>query len=472
MPVNPMTGEIESYEAPTLGASVGMSALGTAGLDAPLPMRMLEKMPGMPTMFLFGINRGSNTLLKGGHSPHLLNKTDDFIRRGPKPGKSPFLRPSIRNNAPRFKNFTQYTDLSIFSDPKNLRYSPFTAGGFGRSGVANKAAAKLGVSVGEDASAFGPGLFSAISAGRRVDTLEKRALSGNSKRSAKALAKLGQVDQNIGTLVGMNNPALNAHRGLVTAMPRVSTTPMNYYERGFMHYLNTNSARLSVMDEAGLAMVKQRGATVAGQIGVRGNQLASSLSGVGTRHLAGYARGALGYADVAGLADEALAGANRAVGHFAAGFGESGIVGRKGVTYMAEDAAKILAKEGGGVLKHLGVKGTAQLVKQGGLKVGASLGMRAGALALPGLQILAAASFAYDIGRMGGEIIKSGINLARDAGKSMRGTIDKPLMGMGYKDTEAAATSRSRGVMAIQNSRLNMRSLLGSEASMLAAHYG
>jgi hypothetical protein len=54
----------------------------------------------------------------------------------------------------------------------------------------------------------------------------------------------------------------------------------------------------------------------------------------------------------------------------------------------------------------------------------------------------------------------------------MKGTINKPLFGMGYKDTEVAATSRARGVMAIQNSQLNARSALGSEASMMAAHFG
>jgi hypothetical protein len=73
---------------------------------------------------------------------------------------------------------------------------------------------------------------------------------------------------------------------------------------------------------------------------------------------------------------------------------------------------------------------------------------------------------------MGGEVVKSGINLAKDAVKSMKGSIDKPSFGMGYKDNEVAATSRARGVMAIQNSRLNARSALGSEGAMMASHFG
>jgi hypothetical protein len=109
----------------------------------------------------------------------------------------------------------------------------------------------------------------------------------------------------------------------------------------------------------------------------------------------------------------------------------------------------------------------------GATKAGAKfLGARAAALAIPGLQFVAAASFIYDLGKMGGEIVKSGINLARDANRSLQGSMGKPLFGMGYRDSEMAATSRSRGVMAIQNSRLNARSVLGSEASMMAAHFG
>jgi hypothetical protein len=54
----------------------------------------------------------------------------------------------------------------------------------------------------------------------------------------------------------------------------------------------------------------------------------------------------------------------------------------------------------------------------------------------------------------------------------MQGTMNNDVFGNGYKDNEVAATSRARGVMAIQNSRLNARSLLGSEGAMMHAHFG
>ena len=100
------------------------------------------------------------------------------------------------------------------------------------------------------------------------------------------------------------------------------------------------------------------------------------------------------------------------------------------------------------------------------------MGARTASMAIPGLNLLATASLVYDLGKMGGALVKGGLNLAKDAVKSMKGSIDKPGFGMGYKDNEVAATSRARGVAAIQNSRLNARSALGNEGSMMAAHFG
>ena len=82
------------------------------------------------------------------------------------------------------------------------------------------------------------------------------------------------------------------------------------------------------------------------------------------------------------------------------------------------------------------------------------------------------ASMVYDIGKGVGKMMMGGVNFGKDALKSMQGSMNKPLFGAGFKDNEVAATSRSRGVMAIQNSRLNARSSLGSEGAMMAAHFG
>lgn len=191
------------------------------------------------------------------------------------------------------------------------------------------------------------------------------------------------------------------------------------------------------------------------------------MAGKGTRYMAGYARGALGFSEVAGLEGSANLGAKQALTHMTEALGK-GIIGSEGTALTGEVAAQSILKEG--VLKTLGFKGGMEAL---GTKAGAKvLAMRGFAQALPGINFLATAKLVYDVGRMGGELIQSGINLASDAEKSLQGSFSKPVFGMGYRDTEAAATSRSRGVMAIQNSRLNARSALGSEASMMSAHFG
>jgi len=77
-----------------------------------------------------------------------------------------------------------------------------------------------------------------------------------------------------------------------------------------------------------------------------------------------------------------------------------------------------------------------------------------------------------DIALMSGKVFASAAKTAIDAGNSIKGSIDKPIMGMGFRDNSIAATSRQRGVMAIQNSRLNMRSVLGNEAAGIHAAWG
>jgi hypothetical protein len=91
---------------------------------------------------------------------------------------------------------------------------------------------------------------------------------------------------------------------------------------------------------------------------------------------------------------------------------------------------------------------------------------------VPGLNVVMYAWMAADLAKMGIELMKGMEEFGKDAVQSLKGSIDKPVMGMGYADNTVAATSRQRGVMAIQNSRLNARSILGNEAAPLAAHFG
>jgi len=125
-----------------------------------------------------------------------------------------------------------------------------------------------------------------------------------------------------------------------------------------------------------------------------------------------------------------------------------------------------------GILKTLGTKGAAQAVKAGGARVGMAVAGEALLAAIPGVNLVFAADLAYNLAKLAGAGVKAGINFGKDGMKSMTGTMNNGLFGNGYKDNEVAATSRARGVSAIQNSRLNARSLLGSEGAMMHAHFG
>jgi len=471
MPIDPMTGQMIPY--------------GAGAQDMPLAMRMLEDSPGMLALAGFGANRGSNTILRGGFmddSKIFANRRADRYRvfssnslspvsanqyvgssarrsRMAAQGRQNFARSSRVNNfTMRPRAFSRFHSLSVFG-PVGIgakgttgAYTPFMG-----SQLLGKVPGVASFTGASGEGAFGPGLLSFVTAGTKADRIERRALAG----SARARRRLSSIDQNITRLAGMNNQAIMSTPSAVQrARIRPGTSTLTAQQR--LASARSSVALGSVYDRGMAGAVSARmgasavGTSAGGTVGVRGNLLASSMAGPGTRYMAGYFRGAMGYADVAGLEGKALEGAQRAVSQFTEALGGRGRVANKALEQ--------------GLFKTLGAKnvGKALMTRQGAAVIGArTIGM-----AIPGLNVLATASLAYDLGKMGGEIVKSGINLARDAAKSVQGSIYKPLFGMGYVDTEAAATSRSRGVMAIQNSRLNARSVLGSEAGMMAARYG
>jgi|688.fasta_scaffold294155_2 hypothetical protein len=472
MALNPFTGEIGGYESPSTAAGIGMASLETAGVQSPLAFRMLEQAPSASAAFFFSVNRGSNTILKGGYADNAKYrfKKDYFgqritqkrmlARRATRlqaSGKSaPFLRPAMRNTALMPRNLSRFSSLSALSDPSANKYSPFSASSFlNKTRFGSQLSEKItGEALSPGATSFGPGLLSFVTAGRKADVLERKALAGNKR----AMRKLQTLDKNIQSLATINNPTFIKGvrtRGYVPAggvrSDIVYSNGRGRVAKGVKEmklYTGSGENMVSKIYKAGQFIPKDAQVPVysrvgtpgfslaksamvtgegAGTVGVRRNMLASSMSGEATRYMAGYVSGAMGFADVTGLEGMALKGAGKAVEHM---------------------ASESMAKRG------------------------LAMGAKYAGMALPGVNLLMTASLVYDLGKMAGEVVKSGINLARDAGKSLQGTIAKPMFGMGYKDTEAAATSRSRGVMAIQNSRLNMRSLLGNEASMMASYYG
>lgn len=447
--------------------------------DVPLGLRMVEHLPGISTAVAFGSFRGSNTMMYGGFMDDLgdpqkilsARRQKRMAKRASKhrlisggqmsaaadshfmgsasraanaraAGKTPFLRSSRVNNAtlnPRA--FFRAHSQTIFAGESAGAYSMFGGYKMLNSKYGNRLAKRItGESISSGEKAFGPGLLSGIAAGVKTDALERRALKGSSR----AAAKLARIDNATASMLRMNNPAL--------ASKFIAPT------------LGSSGGVATLSNQIVGASYGQ-----AGTVGVRGNLQASALTGAATGVMAGYARGSLGYGRAVGyqgLSGNALKGAKMAEKQFVTAFGRAGL-GTRSLAYEAlqpGNLIKTLKATDSGI-----IKGLSSIAAKGG---GKALAMRGAALAVPGVQVLAAASLAFDLAQMGGELVKSGINFVRDANKSLQGSIAKPTFGMGYKDTEAAATSRARGVAAIQNSRLNARSMLGTEAAMMAARYG
>ena len=470
--------------------------------NAPLAFRMMEHMPGLTASLLFASHRGSNTILRGGFmddrrrgpgklggfargSNELIQPTSrayygSSARRsrlaaaaGTSEGKMAFGKGARVNHiTARPRALSRYNSLSIFNASNNAAtYSPFqfmsrVAGSQLKKSEAFRNAFYGGREIGKEEQVLQRGMLSMAIAGRKSDMLERKALGGSSR----AARKVATAQEQVRRLAGMNNP-LQVVRG---AAVLESGSAINLArDRGKMIGMGgmTAQQRLAAarsvapqiatsISYTGLGATGVNNAIAAAggtRVGLTGNLMASAAANAGSRAFLGYTRGALGNIGAGGLTGEALEGANRAVSHLSDALG-----GNK-----MRVAGKALDE---GVVKTIGLKRTIQAA---GTKKGAMvLGTRTAMMAIPGLNLLATASLVYDLGKMGGELIKSGANLAKDAVKSMKGSIDKPVFGMGYKDNEISATSRSRGVMAIQNSRLNARSMLGSEGSMMAAHFG
>ncbi len=118
--------------------------------------------------------------------------------------------------------------------------------------------------------------------------------------------------------------------------------------------------------------------------------------------------------------------------------------------------------------ERLAGKGATELMLRAGLEVGGS----ALAQFIPGIDVAVDAYMAYTAAKYAAHvankyIVTPGIH----AFQNFEGQIHNSPFGMGYHDTLAASTSRSRGVAAIQNSRLNARSVLGNEASSIYQHF-
>jgi len=449
--ISPRSAVLDLAKKESMSAQNASITAQVNKMQEPMAMQMLEYMPDIQQAVGYSIYRGSNTLLRGGfmdfkrfHLPgasgryHYFNRAGQLTspgsgrfyggqlfggrglgrlgrkaRASASAGKQGLAKSGRLNNLSHHYLGGRFHSLSIYGGNAHL-YSPFGAAGFiGRNAVGRTLAKGLGLNLQADELAFGPGLFSNMMAGSRANALGVKSASRGSGILGGRARKIAKIDRSIKALGSIN----------------------------------------------GLDAAFIENALKTGGAGVRGNLYASAAAGAGTQAILGYKAGVLGAGGQGGLTGRALTYAEKAEQKFATKFASLNL------GTEAEGIAKLRSTFGKNFVREMG--GIGQASKFGGI-----LGQRAFFAALPVVNTIATVSLLYDLGRMAGTAIKGAVNLAKDAGKSLQGTIAKPLFGMGYKDTEAAATSRARGVMAIQNSQLNARSALGSEASMLAAHFG
>lgn len=178
-------------------------------------------------------------------------------------------------------------------------------------------------------------------------------------------------------------------------------------------------------------------------------------------------RGAAGY--MAGLRGEGMESGVRSAletagrGSYLKGFGSA-----------AEHLAlgKNAAGEAAGMLSGGIANAAASGVEHGAAKFIAASTLKTVGKAIPYVNVAMWAWTAYDFVKAGAAALKQVPGFVGDAAKSFKGDMARPMFGSGFKDNTVAATSRQRGVTAIQNSRLNARSVLGSEAAPLHAHFG
>jgi hypothetical protein len=522
MAYDPISGQFqtgaEAYDAPTASVGMAMQGMDMVGADIPLAFRMMENLPGITASAMFNSRRFANTMFQGGFldvanaNPQNLTKfgqarqsrkvaraqkfgayVGDVAER-PTSAKSflfgkyrnadklksstQFFKASRINNAslrPRiFNRFSSVTALSGM--PNQGFYTPFQGTGVlnplaEKTGLRKKMIARGTIDAADDSPLFSGGVLGRMSTMSRTYALEQK--------QARLVAK---SSSNVGTRSGERAAAKVANigktlGGLDTNLARLGTSPTAVGRANIALAARTASAPtagLGYFAPPGMGYGHTPMTNLAGSAGTSRLKAVSDTSrGVLTRRMTEYFGSALDPSQFKGTRAFAALESNigRAVMGNAAGPVNPATSAKIG-QFLAGETVDDFGKFGVKSLAKLSGQAFSQGQRAVGGKLAAKAGTRALGLALPGLNVIGTAALVYDLTKLAGQAFVSAGNFAKDAVKSMQGSLHKPLFGMGFKDNEVAATSRARGVMAIQNSRLNARSMLGAEASMMAAHFG
>jgi hypothetical protein len=417
---------------------------------------------------------------------------DMFLSKGAQklanPKKSPFLRQSVATNLnPR--GLTRLGSMSQLTGQQATGfYTPFQGVPRVINELANRNAFgikdKFGIQAGDNA--YSGGVLGRMMSMNRANNMESQIarLSNMTSRTARQEAKLAKLTaQRADVVRNITNVQNLANPSAPTVVGSVEDRLQRQFARSAaarnVSGVTSAGGRRAAVKNATATINAQADQVIAGRVaainasptqaigstmttGKISNAITSYYAGVINPELMTKAQRVLTKRVTRQIAGSA-AGGRAGFASFMDDFGKTG-------RYAGNAARQMM---GGG--KMIGMAG--QYLRSGGSRAVAAKFAGMGALktvgaALPGLNVLATASLIYDVTKGIGKIAVAGQNFAKDAVKSMQGSINKPIFGAGFVDNEVSASSRARGVMAIQNSRLNARSLLGSEAAMMAAHFG
>lgn len=534
MPLNPLTGQMEygdaSYDPQSVNAGMAMRGMAKGQVETPMLFQLAESIPGLSTVAAVNAGRYANTLFKGGfadveagasgrrlaraqklggfagNAPAINPRSSQmfvggnsrykFIRdlankRAQRANSAPFLSQSLNTNfRPRaLRRFATLTALT--GDRSTGFYTPFqTMSGMANSAFEKSARLRNLFGLQEKEKAFSGGVLGRIESINRISNLEHTIAKGagttprQAKKYGKAVAQRAKLVENIGRVQTVANPsmatiatpqALSSATRQAAARTMQAQTPLGGMTGPYVRGMQVNE----VLTQSRMARAGVKGTAAANAAAVADDPMRAVASTMTTGKISNaitsYYAGAVALSKMTASQQKlfykvstrlaAKSGVGRAA--YAAKFlGEFADGGKYTGNFIAR-------ARGGGRIMHEAFNysraggSTATALKFGGM--GAT---RLAGAALTPLNVLATGQLVYDIGKGIGKVAVAGANFAKDALKSMQGTINKPIFGTGFKDNEVAATSRARGVMAIQNSRLNARSLLGSEASMMAAYFG
>jgi len=516
-----MTGQFEyggeSYDVPTVGAGATMAGMGAVGADIPIAFRMMENMPSFTATALFNARRFSNTMFQGGFLDVANADPQDLGRVGKlrqqrrvnqarkygafvgdtaqRPTQGAFLFGRARNidaatktaivQPARINSFTARPRIfNRFSSVTNLSgvanqgfYTPFQGASFfssmlERGGRGDKILAAKGITRAADEPLLTGGILGRMTTMSNTYALEQKQARLLAKGTARANAKAAKIGTRLGGL-DENIVRMGRQTGAVTRVAgQMADEAMSTIGVSSSRAAGMRASLIDDVMTGGMADVRY-GRSVAGN---RLKSISDTSRGVLSRAATEYMGTMLDPSKFVGTrAYSALhQNVSRAV------IGQTAASGQLNMAATSTNVTRFLAGETVDDLGKFGVRSMGKLSTQAfasgqraaGMRLAGATGARALGLAIPGINVIATASLVYDLTKMAGQGFIAAGNFAKDAVKSMQGSIRKPLFGMGFKDNEVAATSRARGVMAIQNSRLNARSMLGAEAGMMAAHFG